>query len=59
MYGWFLYARIASVAGFLLAHGTSAAMDLRLPQEKTLSAIRSLADLSKRTTVPPASLKAF
>ena len=50
MYGWFLYAHIASVAGFLLAHGTSAAMALRLRQEKTPDGIRSLTDLSKQTT---------
>jgi hypothetical protein len=49
MYEWFLYAHIASVAGFLLAHGTSAAMALRLRQEKTLDGVRSLTDLSKRT----------
>jgi len=50
MYGWFLFAHIASVAGFLLAHGTSAAVGLRLRQEKTPDGIRSLTDLSKRTT---------
>src|SRR2546429_1439815 len=50
MYGWFLFAHIASVAGFLLAHGTSAAMALRLRQEKTPDGIRSLTDLSKRTS---------
>jgi hypothetical protein len=50
MYGWLLYTHVASVAGFLLAHGTSAAMALRLRQEKTPDGIRSLTDLSKRTT---------
>src|SRR2546423_1817636 len=49
MYNWFLYGHIASVAGFLLAHGTSAAMALRLRQETTPDGIRSLTDLSKRT----------
>jgi hypothetical protein len=50
MYQWLLYAHIASVAGFLLAHGTSAAMALRLRSEKTTDGIRSLTDLSKQTT---------
>ncbi len=50
MYGWLLFAHIASVAGFLLAHGTSAAMALRLRSEKTTDGIRSLAELSKLTS---------
>lgn len=50
MYGWLLFAHIASVAGFLLAHGTSAAMAFRLRSEKTTDGIRSLAELSKQTT---------
>ena len=50
MYNWLLYGHIASVAGFLLAHGASAAMGLRLRQETTPDGIRSLTDLSKRTT---------
>ena len=50
MYGWLLFAHIASVAGFLLAHGTSAAMALRLRSEKTRDGIRSLAELSKLTS---------
>jgi len=50
VYGWLLFAHIASVAGFLLAHGTSAAMALRLRSEKTRDGIRSLAELSKLTS---------
>ena len=50
MYNWLLFAHIASVAGFLLAHGTSAAMAFRLRAEKTTDGIRSLTDLSKQTT---------
>jgi hypothetical protein len=38
------------VAGFLLAHGTSAAMAFRLRSEKTTDGIRSLTELSKQTT---------
>ena len=48
MYAWLLFAHIASVAGFLLAHGTSAAMAFRLRSEKTTDGIRSLAELSKQ-----------
>jgi hypothetical protein len=50
MYNWLLFAHIASVAGFLLAHGTSAALAFRLRSEKTTDGIRSLAELSKQTT---------
>lgn len=50
MYGWLLFAHIASVAGFLLAHGTSAAMAIRVRSEKTTDGIRSLTELSKQTT---------
>ena len=50
MYPWLLFAHIVSVAGFLLAHGTSAAMAFRLRQEKTTDGIRSLPELSKQTT---------
>ena len=50
MYAWFLYAHIASIAGFLLARGTSAAMVFRLRSEKTIDGIRSLTNLSKQRT---------
>ena len=50
MYNWLLFSHIASVAGFLLAHGTSAAMAFRLRSEKTTDGIRSLTELSKQTT---------
>ena len=50
MYGWLLFAHITSVAGFLLAHGTSAAMAFRLRSEKATDGIRSLTELSKQTT---------
>jgi hypothetical protein len=49
-YSWLLFAHIASVAGFRLAHGTSAAMAFRLRSEKTTDGIRSLAELSKQTS---------
>ena len=50
MYNWFLFAHIASVVGFLLGHGTSAAMAFRLRSERTTDGIRSLTELSKQTT---------
>ena len=50
MYNWLLFGHIASVAGFLLAHGTSAAMAFRLRSEKTTDGLRSLTELSKQTT---------
>src|SRR5438132_12111657 len=50
MYNWLLFAHIASVAGFLLAHGASAAMSFRLRAEKTTDGIRSLTELSKQTS---------
>ena len=49
MYQWWLWAHIVFVAGFLLSHGTSAAMGFRLRQEKSPDAIRGLAQLSKAT----------
>lgn len=49
MYQWWLWAHIASVAGFLLSHGTAAAMGFRLRQEKSPDGIRSLTGLSKVT----------
>lgn len=50
MYNWFLFAHIASVTGFLVAHGTSVAMAFRLRAEKTTDGIRSLTELSRQTT---------
>ena len=49
MYGWLLFAHIASVADFLLARGTSAAMALGLRSEKTTDGSRSLTELSRET----------
>jgi hypothetical protein len=49
MYQWWLWAHLLFVAGFLLSHGTSAAMGFRLRQEKSPDAIRGLTQLSKAT----------
>jgi hypothetical protein len=50
VYNWLLFGHIVSVAGFLLVHGTSAAMAFRLRSEKTTDGIRSLTELSKQST---------
>jgi hypothetical protein len=50
MYRWWLYAHIASVLGFLLTHGMSAAMGLSLRQQKSDDSIRSLTELSRNST---------
>ncbi|HVH65930.1 MAG TPA: hypothetical protein VM674_07825 [Candidatus Acidoferrum sp.] len=47
---WWLYAHLASVFGFLLAHGHSAVMGFRLRREQSAEAIRSLTELSRQTT---------
>ena len=55
MYRWLLYAHLVSVAGFLVAHGHSAAMSLRLRRETSPDAIRSmvvLSTLSSRVMYP-------
>ena len=49
MYQWWLWAHILFVAGFLLSHGTSAAMGFRLRQEQSADEIRGLTRLSKAT----------
>jgi phosphoglycerol transferase MdoB-like AlkP superfamily enzyme len=50
VYNWLLFGHIVAVAGFLLAHGTSAGMAFRLRSEKTTDGIRLLTQLSKQTT---------
>ena len=49
MYQWWLWAHIVFVVGFLLSHGTSAAVGFRLRQEKSPDSIRGLTALSKQT----------
>lgn len=50
MYQWLVYAHIGSVVGFLLAHGASAAIALRLRNETTADGLRALVSLSMLST---------
>jgi hypothetical protein len=44
-----VFAHVASVFGFLLAHGVSIGVLFKLPGERKLERIRALLDLSKRS----------
>ncbi|HEU0028618.1 MAG TPA: hypothetical protein VFQ25_16020 [Ktedonobacterales bacterium] len=46
MYQWLVFAHIASVFVFLLAHGVSAAVVFRVRAEKDVATLRALLDLS-------------
>lgn len=46
LYQWLLYWHLASVAGFLLAHGSAGAMALVLRRQQGADRIRALLDLS-------------
>jgi hypothetical protein len=50
-YPWVVFAHVASVFGFLLAHGISTGVLFRLPGERKVERIRALLDLSKRSIV--------
>jgi len=47
MYLWIKFLHILSAFAFVMAHGTSVSMALRLPHEKNLERMRALLDLSK------------
>jgi hypothetical protein len=49
MYRWWLYVHIASVIGFVLAHGFSAAMGLSIRQHKSSDSIRALTEVSRNS----------
>src|SRR5947199_10251696 len=49
-YAWLVFLHVASVVGFVLAHGASAAMGLRLRRETSPDSIRSLVVLSTLST---------
>jgi hypothetical protein len=51
IYPWVVFAHVASVFAFLLAHGVSAGVLFKLRSERTLERIRALLDLSKRSIV--------
>ena len=46
MYPWFVFAHIAGVLGFMLAHGVSVAVLLRLRRERDRQRIATLLELS-------------
>jgi hypothetical protein len=46
LHPWFVYLHIAGVFGFLMAHGVSAGVALRLGSEREPERIRALLDLS-------------
>jgi uncharacterized membrane protein len=46
MYSWFVFAHIAGVLGFMLAHGVSVAVLLGLRRERDRARIATLLDLS-------------
>lgn len=47
MYLWIKFLHILAAFVFVMAHGTSVGMTLRLPHEKSLERIRALLDLSR------------
>jgi hypothetical protein len=48
-HGWIVFIHIVGVFGFLLAHGVSAAVMLRLRSERDPAAVRTLVDFSRRS----------
>jgi hypothetical protein len=48
-HGWIVFIHIVGVIVFLLAHGVSAAVMLRLQNERDPGAVRTLVDLSRRS----------
>jgi hypothetical protein len=50
-YPWIVFAHVASVFGFLLAHGVSAGVLFKLRGERKVERIRALLDLSKGSIV--------
>jgi hypothetical protein len=51
IYPWVVLAHLASVFGFLLAHGVAVGVLFRLRSERTLEGLRALLELSKRSLV--------
>lgn len=52
MYQWFVFIHLVGVFGFLLAHGVSAAVSLRLRTERDPAKIAALLDVSSRSIGP-------
>ena len=51
MYQWFVFAHVLGVFGFLLAHGTAAAVAFVLRRQREVERIRVLLDLSRGVTM--------
>jgi len=51
IYPWVVFAHLASVFGFLLAHGVSVGVLFKVRSERTREGLRVLLDLSKRSLV--------
>lgn len=50
MYQWIVFAHVLGVFGFLLAHGTAAAVSFKLRGEREVARVRALLDLSRAVT---------
>jgi hypothetical protein len=51
MYQGLVFAHVLGVFGFLLAHGTAAAVTFALPQQREVERVRVLLDLSRGVTM--------
>ena len=51
MYQWLVFAHVLGVFGFLLAHGTAAAVAFALPRQREVERVRVLLDLSRGVTM--------
>lgn len=51
MYQWFVFAHVLGVFGFLLAHGTAAAVAFVLRSQRKVERVRVLLDLSRSVTM--------
>jgi hypothetical protein len=51
LHTWIVFIHVAGVLGFLIAHGVSAGVALRLRGERDPAAVRTLVDLSRRSMI--------
>src|SRR5215469_17722501 len=51
MYQWLVFAHVLGVFGFLLAHGTAAAVAFALRRQREVERVRDLLDLSRGATM--------
>ena len=50
MYQWIVFSHVLGVFGFLLAHGTAAAVSFKLRGEREIARVRTLLDMSRAVT---------